>query len=408
MITTRLLRSPIHCLQVGLLMALVLLSASHLDADEDAGLESGGNPPPSARHVAKAVEIGARWIRRFQCKDGSFCVIEDPLAARSWGLRVGETALCALALSESGDRRARGAARKAIGFLRRAIPRTMVQDDLHESPIYSVSTWLLALEAFYRNPKSETVARSSRLPNWVRVAATQGAEWLLAARGNGGMWGYSAGSTADHVDVSLTQFAVEGLRAARRLGARMPSSALQLTLSRLCSLQKRVVSDGPAAGGTGGDVVKGEVGGWSYTAGGRHTRGGPTAAAALAVALCLELGPVEDPGGLRPSARRALEAATMWLNLKFEVEQEPVDPDDAHAPRGIVAPYCYLYLLAKVCNLLDLRQLGERSWREAGARHLLATQQEDGSWKATADDGVSGNLYATCFAVMFLSCVNLQ
>lgn len=61
-------------------------------------------------------------------------------------------------------------------------------------------------------------------------------------------------------------------------------------------------------------------------------------------------------------------------------------------------PNYYLYGIERIAALADAKKLGPHDWYADGARQLLLTQLEDGSWKG------SGNISAaTCLAIIFLS-----
>tara|TARA_R110002111_G_scaffold257026_1_gene324894 strand:- start:19454 stop:21154 length:1701 start_codon:yes stop_codon:yes gene_type:complete len=67
-----------------------------------------------------------------------------------------------------------------------------------------------------------------------------------------------------------------------------------------------------------------------------------------------------------------------------------------HNPTGW--PNYYLYGIERIAAIADAKLLGPHDWYADGARHMLMTQQADGSWKGTGNTAAS-----TCLAIIFLS-----
>ncbi len=61
-------------------------------------------------------------------------------------------------------------------------------------------------------------------------------------------------------------------------------------------------------------------------------------------------------------------------------------------------PNYYLYGIERIAAIADTKMLGPHDWYADGARQLLTTQLEDGSWKGTSHPKAS-----TCLAIIFLS-----
>lgn len=61
-------------------------------------------------------------------------------------------------------------------------------------------------------------------------------------------------------------------------------------------------------------------------------------------------------------------------------------------------PNYYLYGIERIAAIADTQKLGPYDWYADGARQLLLTQQDDGSWKGTHNIKAS-----TCLAIIFLS-----
>jgi hypothetical protein len=224
-----------------------------------------------------------------------------------------------------------------------------------------------------------------------RVRIQRNADWLLAARLRDG-WTYSkpAVRNLSAADNSNTQYALLGLEAARRAGAKVDRKALE-------GLRKFYLD-------TQAD------GGWSY-----RPRERPTLSMTAAGLCGLVLTGRELDAGLHKlradgSAAdcghypdgRASEKALEWVGGHF-----PRRLTEESATRSLGAPFYTLAAVGRAGRLTGRRYFGEADWYEVGARHLMATQKEDGSWTRATGPGSRFPDYwpvvATSFAVLFLA-----
>jgi hypothetical protein len=99
--------------------------------------------------------------------------------------------------------------------------------------------------------------------------------------------------------------------------------------------------------------------------------------------------------------RQAIRDGMGWIAHHFSVTENP-------GPLNCWK-YYYLYGLERSGVLCLARKIGEHFWYEEGGKHILETQQGDGSWPGGSGgggQGVQGFEYGptwpTCFAILFL------
>jgi len=168
-------------------------------------------------------------------------------------------------------------------------------------------------------------------------------------------------------DLSNTQFAILGLRAAANAGAKIP----RLTWERAqVFLEKAQWPDG----------------GWGYYGG----RSGPTydkmtAAGAYSWIICK----TSLDEKLTPEEAAATErgrSALQWLARSADLKPLPSPPD-----------YYLLYSLERLCMISKVERLGTHDWYAEGASLLVRSQTRDGSWSGSYSPVVD-----TCMALLFL------
>ncbi len=175
-------------------------------------------------------------------------------------------------------------------------------------------------------------------------------------------------------DLSNTQYAALGLRAAAQHGHEVQDKTWQRLAEWTIKLQQ-----------------KGAHGGFRYDKGRDHVTGSMTSAGIAVLSICEEQLP-RAPRELRP----ALERGAQWLTRNFRVDQNPARlfDDDAARDQDGGHPYYYVYGLERVGALLGQSHFGEHDWYREGALWLLERQEEDGRWSNQAE---------TCFALLFLA-----
>lgn len=222
-----------------------------------------------------------------------------------------------------------------------------------------------------------------------------------------GAWGYPVGgANGEKCDTSMTQFAVLGLwEAADQAGVEVPVKVWENVSKWLVRTQ-----DPSGAWGYQGVVSK-KLGERIKQDSTRH----PMAVAGLcSVFICrdrLGLGSVrrksndDTPSALKPvetadeakarvktrldpkTLQRARASGAHWLSENFTVTK----------PNGFI--HYYMYALERYQSFREAEDTDNSRgvWYDQGARFLIETQKEDGSWESQA-----GAVPDTCFGALFL------
>ncbi len=308
--------------------------------------------------------------------------------------------------------------------------------------VYCVSTAILALEARYMPEEKKSIEDDEPLHTQIRrrfkkIAPPRDRRWLAGAveflaahQDPSGMWRYPFYGDAD---VSNAQFAILALKAATRMGAKVPT---QVFLDAALSMIQLQEQQGPevapfavpaadraiqglhdrrskrkkkrsSASGSGTRVrdadegpetrthVRMQARGWGYKPG-AAPRGSMTAAALAILVVCKS--ELEHSKGyaekLGPQVDRALRDGAAWLASRFSVEANPGAELDWY--------FYYLYTLERAGTLLALNTFGQRSWYDEGAAAILRRQQGDGRFHHDTSGQGDGDLAGHCLALLFL------
>ena len=365
---------------------------------------------PSFRlKVQRAIDAGAKRIYEDQQLDGT------------WGEpghieHMGHTAFPLLTLVKAGTPLDTPYIEKAYAALLAMAP----------SRTYSVGVYLMALQAKYQ-PQVDTLdtevgtARHKRLQpkkTWAKMSKVDRAKveecvtWLLAAQNASGLWHYTQPANAKVVkhDLSCSQYALLGLRAAMDCGYKIPAEVWQRALQGLVPHQDPTgpevqLVDQEVRGGYAfesrrkaqargfyyraltiedGKVVKGR--GWGNKATGSMTTAGVACFHIVTEGLWRSR---KFKGKERKLVRDAVRDGLAWMQAHFSVETNPAVPKREGNPHH----YYYLYGLERMGMLTGRRWLGAHDWYKEGADLLLDQQWEDGSW---------GDTLHSSYAVLFL------
>jgi prenyltransferase beta subunit len=271
--------------------------------------------------VDAAREKAVKFLKEKQRQDGTW---EDNNAALA-GMTGGQTALVTLALLDAGVPANDPVVTGAVEYLAGLKPER----------VYVVSLQIQAL-ALTKDVK--------RLPTIQNLA-----EWLIAkAITKGGKlqgWSYPANATADN---SNTHFAVMGLHAAARAGAKVDAELWPKVRDYYADTQR---ADG----------------GWTY-----HNAGEPQTTASMTTAALLGLAVAAKYDKAAKGPHPALEKGmALLLGGKFD-EAKSVGYN--------------LFTTAELGRELGTVEFKAgklaRTWYREGAEKLLKEQQQDGSWKA--------------------------
>ncbi|MCG3182466.1 MAG: hypothetical protein ICCCNLDF_00528 [Planctomycetes bacterium] len=244
----------------------------------------------------------------------------------------------------------------------------------------------------------------------------------------GGGWRYAKdgmGENDPNVDVSATQYAILGLKAATRLGIKYDKKLLFDVFRFYRGQQDK---DGPvvkakwkkSAGDDEDDKKKGrgtssegtppelKARGWGYCRESNHqpldktTYGSMTAAAVNALILIRdEL--VEDPAQkktwekLDKDCNQMIGDGLAWMIQNWSMKENP--------RAGMYRYYYYLYTIERLGMLGGIDEIGGHDWYYEGAEQLLEQQTKggdmDGMWDIQNEIDPS-DIYNTCYALLFL------
>ena len=318
----------------------------------------GKMPPPqrisvpgiTSAELDPAIEKGVRWLLSMQHADGSWAGLERDYY-------VGQSALCVYTLLKCGLAKDHPAIRAGIQYLR--------SKDYRRT--YDLGIVLMAFGELHDPDGAEELLDLAKR--------------LQRLCGNGSprrqaRWGYPFGfsdgienGNTGYEDISNTQYALLGLRAARKAGARVGNREFWQRVA------KALVDDQSAYGGFG------------YRHGATTHTSSLTAAGVCSLIIVRDI--LDDVGasaGVRGKVRAAINNGLMWFKDHWSVTTNV---------NGAAAwYYYYMYGLERVGSYLSVDRIGGHDWHSEGARKIIGYQKKNGSW----GDGDMD----TCFALLFL------
>ncbi|MCC6464277.1 MAG: hypothetical protein IT463_02930 [Planctomycetes bacterium] len=245
-------------------------------------------------------------------------------------------------------------------------------------------------------------------------------------------WRYAfpgVGETQPQVDISATQYAMLGLKAASRLGLTYDKSMVMDCYHLFRSWQD---ADGPvverkAKDAEGKDVeapedpkpkkdpnkstrawapgAKDKARGWAYCRKDPHnpadvnTYGSMTAAGICALILIRD--ELETDGkmmarwkAVADQCQQALNDGLAWMVMNWSMSENP--------KRERYRYYYYLYTVERLGMLGGLDYIGSHDWYFEGAEILIKEQQEGTGLWDTQNEIDPSDLYDTCYALLFL------
>jgi hypothetical protein len=326
-----------------------------------------------------AIDKGVGYLLRAQNRDGSWGPVGGRLQEGHFDRRYGHSGLAVYALLKSGVKPSHPAVKRGIAYMLGGSP----------TKVYSAACEMMALGA----TGDERYQR--RIEELLDLIES------LRKRGVGNAWGYP-GLNGGHVDLSNTQYAALGMRAAQGAGVKVSSRSWASLIDTVLEFQHPVHVVEERSGETPSTLHKVKVAAFSYdrarSGGGHAPSGSMTAAGVSILGICAEAYGSKLSGAAGRRLARACEYGIAWLGHSFSVAE-----NIGGSPSWL---YYYLYGLERVGALFDLDRIGRHEWYWEGARFLVDDQGPNGRWETEGDANwppapmTNGN---TCFALLFLT-----
>jgi hypothetical protein len=330
------------------LLALALLPAPAALASP----ASAQGRPVSQEAINQAVDRGVAWILQQQRRDGSWG--ENDLSPDPNGHRDSRndlTAFLAYTLVKCKVPQDHPAILRALRHLEQSRPHTT----------YAIATQLQFLTAL------EDERLEDRIENLVAD--------LLALRDEGhGTWGYPRHPSIT-TDLSNTQYAALGLRAAANAGHRIPQKTWIEVAERVLRHQEAPLPAAPADDRRRNPLKAG----FAYLLPGSNSFGYTVPNASMTAAGLTVLRIAEEqlggryPGRTKRAAEEAVELGFHWMEDHFSVTEN-------HSGEKAWI-YYYLYGLQRLGALYETDTIGTHDWYWEGAAELVKWQQGDGHWQ---------------------------
>lgn len=309
--------------------------------------------------IDNAIDTGVEFLLSKQMWDGSFRHHTDFYPAGSTGLALYTLLKCEVPKDHP-------AVRRAVEFLLANPP----------SQTYGLGTVLMAFGAL-GDPEYQGFMQEL-LDVLLSYQGTRSEDGR-----NDPLWAYPI-VHSETADLSNSQYAALGLRAAQRAGLKVPTRVWTTLADAVLRYQQdpQEVEDTLTRGTTSGKL---RIAGFPYRIGGPAS-GSMTTAGLGILGICGE-GLGEFPSRLRRKAWNGRRHALAWLAYNFTVE--------ANVGGGENWLLYYLYGLERVGALLDVDHIGPHDWYWEGAKAIVPKQAGNGSWS-------TDNESDTCFALLFL------
>ena len=296
-----------------------------------------------------AISNGVKFLLRQQRLDGSWLGPQHTHYRSMTGLVVYTLLKCGLPEDHPS-------VRLGLSWLDR--------EEFHRT--YDLGVALMAYGALRKPPKKRMAAMAKKLVDSLGNGS----------REMGGRWGYPndhGGNNENWVDLSNTQYAALGLKAALQVGIDAGSMVFWTRVA------EDLVDDQDAYGGFG------------YRRGQKITAS-MTVAGLTTLIICQEALATKGRAGVSGKVRVGIQRAFEWLESHYSVEKA-LDPRDASGFTSRWYLY-YMYGLERVCSFTDRAMLGDRDWHREGCAVLIGRQKKTGEWGGGDAD--------TCFALLFL------
>lgn len=321
----------------------------------------------TAQQVREALDKGIHFLKRQQRKDGSWSdtILSNPYPG-------GVTALCTLALLESGVPVEDDSIQRALSYLRK------LRGDVHKTYSVALQTMVFCKAEPYRD--LATITRNAR---WLENAQVKDGPYK-------GGWSYTSAASmpGGGADNSNSQFALLALHEAERVGVKIEGRVLRLAKAYWESLQN---ADGS----------------WGYKKDNPSSRGSMTCAGIASLVIVNDMvyqsnaqvlgDRIQCCQEVANDGEERLNRAIRWLGAHFSV---------SHNPDYSEWLLYYLYGLERVGRMTAHRFIGGHDWYREGASYLLrdmrSTVAASGGWRGK---GLESNdeRVTTSFALLFLA-----
>ena len=317
--------------------------------------------------IDKAIDKGVAYVLSRQLRDGSW-------GYRAKQYRGGTTGLSVYTLIKGGLPVTHPAVERGLAFL----------ESVECPTTYAAACQLMALQAAGRQRyRAKMQSILDDLLRWEK-----GGNWGYPAQHQGHGWRENSQSRPD---LSNTQYAVLGLRAAWMGGLEVPVAVWKRVANKALHYQERErkveIRRFEGTSKTDRARARAAVAGFTYTPyRGRAT--GSMTTAGIAILAISEQAIAEKLGTkVRRNLQWSIQKGLGWLGANWSVERNPGHGGWLHY---------YLYGLERVGSLLGLEDISGHPWYLDGARFLLRTQKPDGSWPGNPAE------CKACFSVLFL------
>ncbi len=381
------------------------------------GADEGDPDAPKVKmslqeRINEAIKRGVVWLKKAQHKDGSYgpCHGERKYDSTEPGgdcYFSGPTSFSLYTLAKCGVKKSDPVMRKGYKWLNENYRKTQIWTDAVKPAgaegsmvTYEVASLIMMLEAMHEESAKLTGKQDmrkletdnplqpperSRFPKEDWQWMHQGILFLTSGKGpvkKGTTWngcqnktgGWRYGQASGDQDMSATQFALLGLRAASLAGYPVRPEVWTSALNFVKSMQD------PSGASP---YRKGEQ--WSA---------GMTAAAAASAIICKEQ--LELSGQAVPAfTDELIKNSLAHLDTLFDVTQN----QGTH--HGGSYHYYYLYGIERIGDLTGRNEFNGKNWYVRGAEFLIANQDVEGKWVDSSCMKPT-DILGTCFALLFL------
>ncbi|NQU25661.1 MAG: hypothetical protein HQ567_30610 [Candidatus Nealsonbacteria bacterium] len=296
--------------------------------------------------IDRAVTRGVEFLRQQQADDGTW--------AERWFLQKGGvTALCTLALLQSGVEPTDEQVQRSLKILRTVLPKTTY--------VTSLQTMVLC-----RAKLDTDLAMIRRNVQWLENIQVQDGP-------NKGAWSYPSRGTGG--DKSNTRFAMLALHEARQAGVDVSKRTWRLALRHWVETQN---ADGS----------------WSYRTDSKTMPGSGSMTCSGIASIAMASAQLDGEDDLIASGKEPTQRAVDWLAKNFSVERNP-GVDTWH--------FYYLHTLRSAGRLTQQTEFGRHDWYAAGADYLVRQQDMRAGWWKGRTNLETDPAVATALALLFLA-----